>query len=100
MDAAALAAFWSAVLDSPVVDWANEQFAMIPGTPNFLFIQVPEEKSAKNRCHVDLDVADIAAERERLESLGATFVHEKEAYGVNWLTFRDPEGNEFCVARH
>jgi hypothetical protein len=34
------------------------------------------------------------------KSLGATFVHEKDEFGVHWLTFQDPEQNEFCIAAH
>jgi len=99
-DAARLAEFWSAILDRPIADGASEHFAMLPGEPNFLFIQVPEVKVAKNRCHIDLDSADLASERERLEALGATFVHEKDEFGIHWITFQDPQGNEFCVGSH
>src|SRR5690606_37770208 len=43
------------------------------GYPRFLFQLVPEPKTAKNRCHVDLHLgADrIDAELERLVGLGA-----------------------------
>jgi predicted enzyme related to lactoylglutathione lyase len=102
-DPAALAAFWSAVLERPVADGANRFVAMIdrtPTDPRWLFIRVPEDKSAKNRMHVDLDCDDLGAARSQLEALGASFVHEKDEYGIHWLTFRDPEGNEFCVASH
>ena len=99
-DPRVLATFWSAVLERPVEDGANESFAVLAGTPNWLFIAVPEEKTAKNRMHVDLDVDDLATARTRLEELGASFVHERDEYGVHWMTFQDPEGNEFCVAAH
>jgi predicted enzyme related to lactoylglutathione lyase len=99
-DAAALAGFWSEVVERPVGEGANESFAFISGEPNLLFIQVPEDRAAKNRVHVDLDAADLADARTRLERLGATFVHEKDEYGIRWFTFQDPEGNEFCVGSH
>jgi predicted enzyme related to lactoylglutathione lyase len=105
-DPRALADFWAAVLERPVAPGANEFVAIIGGPelengqPNFLFIKVPEGKSAKNRMHIDFDCADLDAERKRLEGLGASFVHEKDEWGVHWLTFLDPEGNEFCVAKH
>ena len=98
-----LAAFWSAVLERPVGDPANEHFAFIDRTetaPAVLFIKVPEGKTAKNRLHMDLDCDDLREARGQLEDLGASFVHEKEEFGVHWLTFQDPEGNEFCVAAH
>ena len=102
-DAAALAGFWAEVIGRPVEPEANEYFARIDGDgagPNLLFIQVPEDKSGKNRVHIDLDAEDLGAARERLQGLGAVFVHEKDEYGLQWLTFRDPEGNEFCVGSH
>ena len=74
-------------------------FSMLPGVPNVLFLEVPEPKTAKNRCHLDLGCDDLDAERTRLEGLGATFVHEKDEFDIRWMTFRDPEGNELCVAR-
>jgi predicted enzyme related to lactoylglutathione lyase len=102
-DPVALATFWSTLLDRPVLEWANENLAAIDRTesaPAWLFIRVPEDKTAKNRMHVDLDVDDLEDARRQLESLGASFVHERNEYGVHWYTFRDPEGNEFCVAHH
>jgi len=95
-----LAAFWSGALHREIAEDASEFHAMLPGRPNWLFLKVPEPKTAKNRMHVDLDCADLDAERARLESLGASFVHEKHEYGLRWMTFRDPEGNEFCAAAH
>jgi len=102
-DPPALAGFWSQVLGmevGEVPDEAHGFVAVLPGSPNWLFLKVPEAKTAKNRMHVDLDCADLDAERARLEGLGARFVHEKQEFGVHWMTFQDPEGNEFCTARH
>ena len=99
-DALALSAFWSKVVDRPVAEGASADFAVIVGrpNPNLLFIKVPEAKAAKNRCHVDLDAdADLDDVRRRLEGFGATFVHRKDEFGISWMTFADPEGNEFCV---
>ncbi len=104
-----LATFWSAALDRPIDPGdpnAAEHFASIgrenptPGEPVFLFLQVPEPKTAKNRTHLDLDASDREAEIERLVGLGATVVHEKNEWGISWTTLADPEGNEFCVAEH
>jgi predicted enzyme related to lactoylglutathione lyase len=100
-DPPALAAFWARVLEREVAPGASEFVALLTGNaPNVLFLKVPEGKTAKNRMHLDLDCPDLAAERNRLEALGATFVHEKDEWGVHWMTFTDPEGNEFCVAKH
>ena len=76
--------------------------------PRMLFLRVPEPKTAKNRMHLDINIADrdttpqqrrsqVDAEVDRLVDLGATKVSSfDEAKGV-WTVMRDPEGNEFCV---
>lgn len=78
--------------------------------PRLFFQQVPEDKVAKNRVHLDLRAAPglqgaermdaLEAECARLVALGATRLqrHEPEpplSYGHIVLT--DPEGNEFCL---
>jgi Glyoxalase-like domain len=102
-DAVALAGFWSQALGRPVDDGAEPFFASIgfpsqPGQTAWLFIQVPEDKSAKNRMHIDLTSDDRDAEVARLVSLGATKVGQHDEYGHQWSVLHDPEGNEFCVS--
>ena len=108
-NAATLAKFWSDVLGRPIDDVQPEAadfFASIGRDgdggdgPVLMFIKVPEGKTSKNRVHLDLATTDRAAEVERLITLGATKVHDKDEWGVNWTTLTDPEGNEFCVAEH
>ena len=70
--------------------------------PRMFFQRVPEPKVAKNRCHIDLNAADMEAEVARLESLGAIRVQRIDAVepgDVIWTVMRDPEGNEFCVTQ-
>jgi hypothetical protein len=106
-NAGALATFWAAALQRDADDnQAGEFFASIgranpqPGEPVLMFIQVPEDKSVKNRVHLDLDTDDRVATVGRLLELGASHVHDNDEGGVNWTTLLDPEGNEFCVAQH
>jgi hypothetical protein len=78
--------------------------------PRVLFMKVPEEKSGKNRLHLDVRVGgprgtDPAERWERiqrrageLEALGAVRVREAQELGLLWIVMQDPEGNEFCVA--
>jgi hypothetical protein len=70
------------------------------GTTRLLFQVVPEPKTAKNRMHLDLHVAEGQrdAEVERLIGMGATFLHDGRQGPYAWVTLADPEGNEFCVA--
>ena len=69
------------------------------GTPRILFQWVPEEKSGKNRVHLDIkaDGEDLDALRARLVERGATVLHEGWQGPQKWLTMSDPQGNEFCV---
>jgi predicted enzyme related to lactoylglutathione lyase len=100
-DAASLAAFWGQALDLEVDPRGSEEFASLKGgserAPGWLFFQVPEGKTAKNRLHLDFRTEDLDAETVRLVGLGAAVVHEKREWGAHWRTLTDPEGNEFCV---
>jgi len=76
--------------------------------PRVFFQKVPEGKTAKNRVHLDVRVSagasgeeareQVAAEVERLETMGAVKQHEKDDFGEHWVVMTDPEGNEFCVS--
>lgn len=70
------------------------------GLPRLFFQLVPEAKVAKNRCHLDLQVAgeDVDAERDRLLSLGAVLLWTTRDRGPLTHTMQDPQGNEFCVS--
>ena len=96
-DARTLAGFWSAVLDQPVGDGASAEYAVLTGTPGWMFLQVPEPKTGKNRVHPDLTTGDLVAEVERLTALGATHLGDHTEEGTTWATLADPEGNEFDV---
>lgn len=66
-----------------------------------LFQDVPEDKSGKNRLHIDVHSAPgtLDALVARLETLGATRVREFDRGPAgHWWIMRDPEGNEFCAA--
>jgi predicted enzyme related to lactoylglutathione lyase len=102
-DATALARFWAAVMGWDVSPESTAELAVVggpsrpPEAPPMLFNRVPEEKTAKNRVHIDLETDDLAAGTERLLGLGASFIHDKFEYDTRWTTFADPEGNEFCL---
>ncbi len=111
-DVLVVSRFWSAALDRPLADEpapstfvatiGNGDHDMGDGTdggPNWLFLQVPEGKAAKNRMHVDLVAADRHREVDRLVELGASRVADKDEWGHQWTVMQDPEGNEFCLAQ-
>ncbi|WP_298327410.1 VOC family protein [Haloactinopolyspora sp.] len=78
--------------------------------PRLFFQQVPEDKVAKNRVHLDVRAAPglqgdermaaLEAECERLVALGATRQrrHDPEPpLSQGFIVMLDPEGNEFCL---
>lgn len=97
---ARLVRFWALVLGGDPVDREPGWSYVDPpdGMPRVAFQRVPEGKSGKNRLHLDVEVEDIVAARERLSEAGATPVGNAitDAYGV-FQVMRDPEGNEFCL---
>jgi Glyoxalase-like domain len=102
VDAAALAGFWSSLLDRPALEGANQFFAVIPAArdgsfPALMFLAVPEPRSGKNRLHLDLVSSDRAAAVEHATKLGARKVAEFDEYGTQWTTLADPEGNVFDI---
>jgi hypothetical protein len=101
-DPVALGSWWKEVLGFEVVfqdDEATEFEIAAPGGGwNILFGKAPDEKTVKNRLHLDLRPDDQAAEVARLKSLGATEVDIGQK-DVSWVVMADPEGNEFCILR-
>jgi hypothetical protein len=101
-DPSRVSAFWSAATGRPVDDGANQYFASIGFgdklEAKWVFITVPESKTAKNRVHLDMHAEDREAEVARLVGLGATRVADHDEHGTRWTVLTDVEGNEFCVA--
>jgi hypothetical protein len=103
-DAWALADWWSSVLEVPVQErnehdgmrWAH--LSPPDSVRQLVFLDVPEEKTIKNRLHIDLRPhgCDQATELERLKALGATEIDIGQG-DRSWVVLADPEGNEFCL---
>ncbi len=68
--------------------------------PRLLLQRVPEQKSVKNRVHLDLVVGPERrdAEVERIVGLGAVRLYDGRLGPQTWVTLADPEGNELCVS--
>jgi catechol 2,3-dioxygenase-like lactoylglutathione lyase family enzyme len=118
-DAAPLARFWADALGWSVAPYDEEELERLAsrgiydpeddpsvmvqppvGTdlPVLFFTEVPEEKAAKNRVHLDLGAdGPLEGEVQRLEELGAHVRNWAEDDGSTWCVMLDPEGNEFCV---
>jgi predicted enzyme related to lactoylglutathione lyase len=101
VDAARLASFWAQALYRTVDDGATEDFASIAADtdsqrgPFLMFHKVPENKTIKNRVHFDLQAADVEVEADRLTTLGAKQIRSLTENNNRWISFIDPEGNEF-----
>jgi predicted enzyme related to lactoylglutathione lyase len=102
-----LAAFWSAVLDRPVVDRDDDWWDLQrePGTPRLAF-QVtagytPPEwpgTSGEQQVHLDIEVDDLEAARAQVLALGAKVLSEVvEPDEGAWQVFADPAGHPFCL---
>ena len=51
--------------------------------------------------HVDINVADLQREVQRVEALGAQRVSDDALTmgSYSWWVMADPEGNEFCLVQ-
>ncbi len=120
-DPAAMAEFWSAVLDYRIQEappgfmeaWIAEgrdpdyaAAAVDPEGkgPRLFFLKMkkrPEVEGTSIPIHLDINAQDREAEVKRLISLGASVVEtvtmETGRYSETWTVMRDPEGNGFCV---
>ena len=78
--------------------------------PRLFFQQVPEDKVAKNRVHLDVRAAPglqgdermaaLEVESDRLVAMGAAQVRRHEPappMEAGFIVMSDPEGNEFCL---
>ena len=102
-----LATFWAEVLGWRVTYEEGDEVVIEPPEgsaecdvcPDLLFIRVPDNKTMKNRLHLDLRPDDQDAEVERALSLGATSADVGQDGSESWTVLADPEGNEFCILR-
>ncbi len=104
---------WDAFADSihMPTDQRDSMYAVVDpdgARPRLLFQRVPEGKTAKNRLHLDVNVAtgisdpvehraSVRSRADELVALGASELREAEQHGEYWIVLLDPEGNEFCV---
>ena len=82
--------------------WRDAAAASDPAgrRPRLLLQRVGEEKTVKNRVHLDVQVGADRRDREveRLIGLGATKLYDGALGPQRWVTLADPEGNELCVS--
>lgn len=87
-------AFWSAATGQPLTQFDRHpeyHGAALHGQDLWLLIQRLDEGQA--RVHIDIHTDDPAAEKARLEKLGAQPVQQAHS----WQVMRDPAGLLFCI---
>ncbi|HEY2060836.1 MAG TPA: VOC family protein [Amycolatopsis sp.] len=77
--------------DERPVDWPVPIVDPTGAAPLFWVCPVPEEKTVKNRMHLD-----VWGDPDELVAAGATLIRAKGG-DIEWHVLADPEGNEFCV---
>ena len=103
-DPEALAPFWATAPGYVVAGSVEHYVLLLPDGcegPRLLLQHVPEDKVAKNRMHLDIEVDDTEAMASKLIALGATRLKADvlEEHDCSWIVMADPEGNEFCLCR-
>lgn len=102
-DPEALMAFWGEIVDVEVATrFPGYVFSTkMPGNHiGLAFQKVPEDKTTKNRLHLDLRHPDPDAMIAKIEKLGGARLKRYDMGGVGWTVMTDPEGNEFCIVNH
>jgi hypothetical protein len=92
-DAVSIGRWWADVFGVPVQRRGEEPWCWLEDVPGmsfeaWVFSDVPEPKTVKNRWHWD-----VYGEVEDFLARGATLLWEMP----RWTVLGDPEGNEFCV---
>lgn len=103
-DLTGLARFWAQVLDWKILSEHEREVVIGPNETapvGICFMPVADQKTVKNRLHLDLTPSsgDQGAEVERILALGARRVDIGQTGTESWTVLADPEGNEFCVVR-
>ena len=99
-DPDALMEFWSEIVGIEVAQtYPGYIFGTkLPGNHiRIAFQQVPEDKTIKNRIHLDLNHPSPEELISKVVELGGSRLTDHEISGFHWTVLADPEGNEFCV---
>jgi predicted enzyme related to lactoylglutathione lyase len=96
-----LAGFWAGVLDGYSAEPDGASWRATGDGPGLFFNRLEKSPTIELPIHLDVNVPDFEAERERLLGLGARLV-ETKSHAIGdlseiWTVMRDPEGNGFCI---
>ncbi len=98
-DPRAIAGWWADRTGGTIGSRDGAPYVWVEGAAGFPFMfwvfhDVPEPKSVKNRVHWDVKLVDTTI--EGLVAAGATLLRAKDDE-IRWWVMADPEGNEFCA---
>ena len=92
-----LATFWYELLGGELMVWPQYGVVTLRAEGITIdFVLVPDDKTVKNRLHLDLATPDPEATIERVVKLGGTFAEDFDL-SERFTVMRDIEENEFCV---
>ena len=99
VDPPAIAQWWADRTGGTVGGRDGAPFVWVEGAAGFPFMfwvfhDVPEPKTVKNRVHWDVKLVDTTI--DGLVAAGATLLRAKDDE-IRWWVMADPEGNEFCA---
>jgi Glyoxalase-like domain len=100
-ESAALARFWSRMLDRTVLPEGGG--ALLPGDATHVglrFVEASTVKSGPNRVHLHLTTISLDDQRHQVEKalgLGAQHIDVGQLPDEDHVVLADPGGNEFCV---
>ena len=99
VDPLRIATWWADRTGGTVGSREGAAFVWVEGAAGFpfaywVFTPVPEPKTAKNRVHWDVKLADATV--DDLVDAGATLLRLRDGE-IDWWVMADPEGNEFCA---
>jgi hypothetical protein len=99
IDPAVIAAWWADRTGGTVRRRDGSAYVWIENAAGFPFMfwvfqQVPEPKTVKNRVHWDVTLVDASV--ESLVAAGAVLLRPADDE-IEWSILADPEGNEFCA---
>jgi predicted enzyme related to lactoylglutathione lyase len=96
-----VAEFWTELLDGYTAERSGAAYFVRGDGPELFFNQREKSPTIELPIHLDVNVPDFEAERERLLGLGAKLVETKSHMigdlSETWTVMRDPEGNGFCL---
>jgi predicted enzyme related to lactoylglutathione lyase len=96
-----MAEFWAEFLDGYTAKSAGESWQATGDGTSLSFHKMEKSPTIELPIHLDINVPDFEAERERLLGLGAKLVETKSHriadLSETWTVMRDPEGNGFCI---